>query len=94
MPKSAKRSETPSEQGEPYRLDSIAKSDAPVEGGPSSWYRYKIIQGNNTIVGHRHGGLKAVTSAVEGIVERLNERRGGKTGRVQLTPSRKKSASS
>lgn len=78
--------------GEPYRLNSIAKAAPPVEGGPSNWYRYEITQGGNTIVGHRSGGLKAVTSAVEDIVERLNERRGGKTGRVQLTPSRKKAA--
>lgn len=80
------------ETGEPYRLNSIAKAEAPVDGGSSNWYRYEITQGDNTIVGHRHGGLKAVTSAVEDIVDRLNERRGGKTGRVQLTPSRKRAA--
>lgn len=92
MPRTPATATADPTHGEPYRLHSIAKAASPIEGGPSNWYRYEIIQGGNTIVGHRSGGLKAVTSAVEDIVDRLNERRGGKTGRVQLTPSRKKAA--
>ena len=53
----------------------------------SGWHCYIIEQGDNTIRGYQQGSAKAVRSAVEEIVARLNERRYGKSGRVHLTMS-------
>ena len=73
-----------------FQVESIAKSDPPEGAEKDNWYRYVIIQGGNTIVGHRPGSLRSVTQAVEEVVGRLNERRFGKRGRVHLTSSPKK----
>jgi hypothetical protein len=73
-----------------YRIDSLAKTKAPEGAGGKDWYRYVIIQGDNTIVGHRQGSQRAVKQAVDELVVRLNERRSGKPGRVHLTSSAKK----
>ena len=75
-----------------YKLDQIEKSKAPDGGDGKDWFRYTITQGDNTITGYRQGSQRAVTKAVKQIVVDLNERRGGKKGRVHLTPSRKKAA--
>ena len=69
---------------EPYEIVSIRRTEPPGDGKGSNWYRYKIVQGSNTILGYRKGSLKVVTRAVEEIVDQLNERRTGKRGRVHL----------
>ncbi|MDH3441440.1 MAG: hypothetical protein OEM63_11855, partial [Gammaproteobacteria bacterium] len=51
------------------------------------WHCYIIEQGNNTIRGYQQGKITAVRESVEAIVERLNERRFGKRGRVHLDMS-------
>jgi hypothetical protein len=76
-----------------YRIDSLAKTKAPAGANGKDWYRYVIIQGENTIVGHRQGSQRAVKEAVNDLVTRLNERRSGKPGRVHLTSSSKKKKS-
>lgn len=76
-----------------YQLDQIEKARAPHGGDGKDWFRYTITQGQNTITGYKQGSQRAVTKAIKQIVVDLNERRGGKKGRVHLTPSRKKAAS-
>ncbi len=78
---------------DPFEIASITKTQAPAGMEAASWYRYVIRQGKNTIDGRRQGTLKNVTKAVEEVVERLNERRMGKVGRVHLTPSPKRKKS-
>ena len=75
-----------------YQLDNIEKSATPSGCAGKDWYQYTITQGVNTITGYKQGSQRAVTKAVKQIVLDLNERRGGKKGRVHLTPSRKKAA--
>ena len=67
-----------------YEVISIKPTEPPgkMEGG--NWHCYVIGQGDNTIFGYRQGSLKSVTSSVEEIVLRLNERRMGRRGRVHL----------
>lgn len=74
---------------QPFEIVSIRRTEPPGGGKGSNWYRYKIVQGTNTIDGYRRGSLKAVTLAVEEIVAQLNERRNGKRGRVQLVTAGK-----
>ncbi len=62
----------------PFRVDSISKAAAP-EGSDGPWFTYVISQGTNMISGVRAGGLAEVTSMVGEMVERLNERRVGKS---------------
>lgn len=76
-----------------YEILSIKPSDPPSGFEGSDWYRYEIIQGDNTILGYRAGNKKSVTSAIEAIVAQLNERRLGKRGRVQFIPTPKKKKS-
>jgi hypothetical protein len=54
------------------------------------WYHYVICRGTgvNVVVGRRQGNLESVTAALEEMVERMNQRRTGKYGRVQLPPGR------
>lgn len=75
---------------DPFTLKSISKSEPPVGVDSENWHRYVITQGHNTIVGQLQGSKANTERAVLEIVERLNERRRGKTGRVQLSPGRKK----
>lgn len=70
-----------------YEIISVEPSDPPEDMAGSGWHRYVIRQGRNTIRGYKRGDIKSVTRAVEEIVARLNERRYGKSGRVQLTMS-------
>ena len=74
---------------EQYELINIEKAKAPDGGAGTGWFRYTIVQGQNTITGYRQGSQRTVTRAVKDIVLELNERRVGKRGRVHLTPSRK-----
>ena len=67
--------------GNPYVIVSIKRAETPPDGQGADWYNYEIVQGAHTIHGCRQGKLKAVTLAVEEIVEQLNDRRFGKRGR-------------
>lgn len=62
----------------PFKLESIAKAAAPG-GAQGMWHRYVISQGANTIEGVRAGTDAEVTTLLHEMVERLNERREGKT---------------
>lgn len=77
--------------GQPYEIVSVRRSEPPSGAEGSAWYHYVITQGTNAINGHRQGSLKAVTTAVEEIVDQLNERRLNNRGRVHLvmTPQKK-----
>ncbi len=80
------------DDGEGFKAGAITRAEPPpgIEGG--TWYRYEIVQGANTIVGYQKGSKASVTESVALNVERLNERRVGKPGRVHLTPSPKRRA--
>jgi hypothetical protein len=62
----------------PFKLDSISETAAP-SGATGMWHRYVISQGTNMIDGTRAGTHQEVAMRVREIVERLNERREGKT---------------
>ncbi|MDH3976949.1 MAG: hypothetical protein OEU86_00420 [Gammaproteobacteria bacterium] len=79
---------------EQYELEDIEKAKAPSGLDGADWFRYTIVQGQNRITGYRQGSQRTVTKAVKDIVVELNERRGGKKGRVHLTSSRKQQKSS
>jgi hypothetical protein len=73
-----------------YEIVSVRRAKRPPGGKGSYWYRYVIaFEGTNTIHGHRQGGLKAVTRAVEEIVAQLNERHLDNRGRVELALKKK-----
>ncbi len=76
--------------GHPYEIVSVRRAEPPPGAVGSTWYRYVITQGTNTINGCRQGNLKAVTEAVEEIVTQLNERRLLRRGRVGLVMTSKK----
>jgi hypothetical protein len=61
----------------PFKVDSIARASAP-DGGDGVWHSYVISQGTNTIKGTRAGTQAEVTTLLQDMVERLNERRVGK----------------
>lgn len=64
----------------PFKIDSVVQTDAPPNcEGP--WCRYVISQGVNTITGLRAGTCAEVTVLIGDMVERLNERRRGKSAR-------------
>ncbi len=79
---------------QPYEIVSVRRAKPPPGAELSYWYRYVIaFEDSNTIHGCRQGNLKAVTSAVEEIVTKLNERHSRhltKPGRVNLVWPRKK----
>lgn len=70
-----------------YEIVSVESVDPPRGLAGAGWYRYTIGQGENTIHGYRQGDLESVTESVTDIVERLNQRRFGKRGRVHLDMS-------
>lgn len=69
---------------DPYEVVSVRSVPAPAGTTGANWYRYEISQGENRIVGYRAGTIDDVTSAIEVIVQRLNERRRHRRGRVQV----------
>jgi hypothetical protein len=77
-----------------YRMVSIHRADPPAGAEGSEWHDYVIIQGHNKISGCRKGTLASVTTDVEAIVLRLNERRLHKRGRTQLVMRPKNPAAS
>jgi hypothetical protein len=62
----------------PFRLDSLTRVQAP-EGCEGVWHRYVIMQGTNEITGMRAGSQAEVKGLVDDMIERLNQRRVGKT---------------
>lgn len=62
----------------PFKVDSISQSAAP-KGSEGVWHSYVISQGANTIRGVRAGTQAEVALLLQGMIERLNERRAGKT---------------
>lgn len=62
----------------PFTVDSISRTAAP-KGAAGDWHSYVISQGPNTIAGVRAGTQAEVTMRLNEMVERLNERRMGKT---------------
>ena len=61
-----------------YRLESLDPVATP-QGSEGTWFRYVIAQGSNLITGMHSGNKAQVDYAVREMVERLNERRAGKT---------------
>lgn len=72
---------------EDYKILSVQPTEAPLDMDGNDWHCYIIAQGNNTIRGYQQGNIRSVTTTVEEIVVRLNERRMGKRGRVHLDMS-------
>lgn len=72
--------------GQSYEILSIQRAEPPPGGEGSNWHGYVIaFEGTKTVHGRRQGNLKDVTSAVEEIVEQLNERHRKKRGREKKT---------
>ena len=63
---------------QPFKVDSISKAAAP-KGTEGPWHSYVISQGANTIAGIRTGTHAEVSMLLEEMVERLNDRRAGRT---------------
>ena len=62
-------------KGQPFEVVSVRRADPPPGGKGSIWHRYVIaFKGTNTIHGCRQGGLKAVTTKLEEMIVKLNER--------------------
>ena len=61
----------------PFTLHSVSPAAAPT-GADGLWHSYVISQGPNQITGLRAGTRAEVTSLVDEMIERLNERRVGK----------------
>ncbi len=68
-----------------YKVESIARTATPA-GLEGTWYEYVIAQGTNVIKGMRCGDKLQVDGEVRDMVERLNERRVGKT-RPRIKPA-------
>lgn len=64
----------------PFRLDSISPAPAPP-GCEGVWHRYVISQGSNEITGIRAGSQAEVQRLVDEMIERLNQRRIGKSNK-------------
>jgi len=61
--------------GHPYEIISVRRAKPPPGTAGSNWHRYVIaFKGTNTIRGCREGDLEAVTTKVEEITAKLNER--------------------
>ncbi len=72
--------------GQSYEIVSIQRAEAPSSAEGSNWYDYVIaFDGANTVHGCRQGSRKDVTSAVEEIVDQLNERYWKKRNREKKT---------
>ena len=72
-----------------YRLLVIEPTNAPDGSTGKDWFTYRITQGANSIRGYKRGSREVVTAEVEQIVVSLNERRGVRRGRVDLTTTPK-----
>lgn len=74
--KAANPTETVLEQQ--FKVDSILQTAAP-QGAQGIWHSYVISQGENMINGACAGTRNEVVMLLDQMVERLNERRAGKT---------------
>ncbi len=72
---------------EAYQIDSVKPSEPPRGVQGVNWHCYVIVQGNNSIRGYRQGSHRDVMTAVQEIVDQLNERRFGKRGRADRVVS-------
>ncbi len=64
-----------SAKAQPYEIVSVRRAKPPPGEKGFYWYRYVIaFEGTNTIHGCRQGNLEAVTTKVEEITAKLNER--------------------
>ena len=72
-----------------YRLLVIEPTNPPDGSTGKDWFTYRITQGANSIRGYKRGSREIVTAEVEQIVVSLNERRGVRRGRVDLTTTPK-----
>jgi hypothetical protein len=72
-----------------YKLLAIEPAKAPDDSGGKDWFHHRIVQGENLIRGFKRGSRAGVTAEVEQIVISLNERRGVRRGRVDLTTTSK-----
>ena len=61
----------------PFKVDSISRTAAPP-GSEGVWHCYVISQGTNLITGVRAGTYAEVTTLLQEMIERLNDRRAGK----------------
>ena len=61
----------------PIKVDSISRAPAPP-GAEGVWHSYVISQGMNTITGMRAGTHAEVTTLLQDMIERLNDRRAGR----------------
>lgn len=77
-----------------YEIVSVQKARPAPSFEGSNWHSYVIsFKGAKSIEGFRQGSLETVTSALEEIVARLNERHLGrysKPGRAHTAPTAKK----
>jgi len=72
--------------GQSYEIVSIQRAESPPGAESSNWHGYVIaFAGTKTVHGCRQGSLKEVTSAVEELVEQLNERHWKKRDREKKT---------
>ena len=72
--------------GRSYEIVSIQRAESPVGAESSNWHGYVIaFGGTKTLHGCRQGSLKDVTSAVEQLVDQLNERHWKKRDREKKT---------
>lgn len=61
----------------PFKVDSISRTTAPP-GAEGVWHSYVISQGTNMITGVRAGTHAEVTTLLQDMIERLNDRRAGR----------------
>lgn len=57
-----------------YQVESVEKTNSPVEDSKDDWYRYVIGRGNSKIEGMKPGSLNTVTEHAETVAEDLNAR--------------------
>lgn len=66
------------DSGTQYELRSVSQT-LPPTGSDGTWFRYVIAQGASLVVGVRCGTEAEVDYFLHDMIERLNERRMGKT---------------
>ena len=72
--------------GQFYEIVSIQRAESPHGAESSVWHGYVIaFAGTKTVHGCRQGSLKDVTTAVEELVEQLNERHWKKRNKEKKT---------
>ena len=64
----------------PYTLKSLTSCEPPFHSEENNWYKYKISQGSNIIIGYKYGEYAYALEAIELNIDRLNERQKGKYG--------------